>query len=170
MRYLALFFFTILITPINAHSIKIGYINVEKVINNLSQYQQENNALIQQFEPKKQQLLDLFKHIELLKENLNNDDRSINNENYQKELDNIRELEASFQKETELWQQQLNQKKYESLQKIEAMINKAIEEFAISENYDLILYQNAAFASVIRSILLIKLSQRLKEHLHDIFT
>ena len=147
MRFLALFFFTLLITPINADSIKIGYIDVEKVINNLSQYQQENNALIQQFEPKKQQLLDLFRHIELLKENLMNVDRSINNENYQKELDNIRELEASFQKETELWQQQLNQKKYESLQKIETMINLAIKEFAISENYDLILYQNAAFAS-----------------------
>ena len=147
MRFLALFFFAILVTPINAHSIKIGYIDIEKVINNLSQYQQENNALIQQFEPKKQQLLDLFKHIELLKKNLNNVDRSINNENYQKELDNIRELEVSFQKETELWQQQLNQKKYESLQKIETMINLTIEEFAISENYDLILYQNAAFVS-----------------------
>ena len=134
-------------TSINAQSIKIGYIDVEKVINSLPQYQHDNDSLIQQFEPKKQQLLDLFKHIELLKENLNNVDRSINNENYQKELDNIRELEASFQKETELWQQQLNQKKYESLQKIETMINLAIEEFAISENYDLILYQNAAFAS-----------------------
>ena len=137
----------LLVTSINAQSIKIGYIDVEEVINSLPQYQHDNDSLIQQFEPKKQQLLDLFKHIELLKENFNNDDRSINNENYQKELDNIRELEASFQKETELWQQQLNQKKYESLQKIEAMINKAIEEFAISENYDLILYQNAAFAS-----------------------
>ena len=66
---------------------------------------------------------------------------------YQKELDKIRELEVSFQTDTELWQQQLNQKKYESLQKIEAMINRAIEEFAVVENYDLILYQNAAFAS-----------------------
>ena len=147
MRFLALFFFAILVTPINAHSIKIGYIDVEKVINNLSQYQQENNALIQQFEPKKQQLLDLFKHIELLKKNLNNVETTISDETYQKELDKIRELEISFQTDTELWQQQLNQKKYESLQKIETMINGAIEEFAISENYDLILYQNAAFAS-----------------------
>ena len=147
MRFLALFFFTILITPIDAYSIKIGYIDVEKVINNLSQYQQENNALIQQFEPKKQLLLDLFKHIELLKKNLKNVDRSINNETYQKELNNIRELEGSFQKETELWQQQLNQRKLESLQKIESIINKAIEEFAVTENYDLILYQNAAFVS-----------------------
>ena len=147
MRAIVLFLLALLVTSINAQSIKIGYIDVEEVINSLPQYQHDNDSLIQQFEPKKQQLLDLFKHIELLKENLNNADKSINNENYQKELDNIRELEASFQKETELWQQQLNQKKYESLQKIEAMINRAIEEFAISENYDLILYQNAAFAS-----------------------
>ena len=147
MRAIVLFLLALLVTSINAQSIKIGYIDVEEVINSLPQYQHDNDSLIQQFEPKKQQLLDLFRHIELLKENLMNVDRSINNENYQKELDNIRELEASFQKETELWQQQLNQKKYESLQKIETMINLAIEEFAISENYDLILYQNAAFAS-----------------------
>ena len=147
MRFLALFFFTILITPINAHSIKIGYIDVEKVINNLSQYQQENNALIQQFEPKKQQLLDLFKHIELLKKNLNNVETNVSNETYQKELEKIRELEISFQTDTELWQQQLNQKKRESLQKIETMINLVIEKFATSEKYDLILYQNAAFVS-----------------------
>ena len=147
MRAIVLFLLALLVTSINAQSIKIGYIDIEEVINSLSQYQYDNDSLIQQFEPKKQQLLDLFRHIELLKENLNNVDRSINNENYQKELDKIRELEISFQTETELWQQQLNQKKYESLQKIETMINLAIEEFAISENYDLILYQNAAFAS-----------------------
>ena len=142
-----LFLLALLITSTNAQSIKIGYINVEEVINSLSQYQHDNDSLIQQFEPKKQQLLDLFKHIELLKENLNNLDRSLNNETYQEELNKIKELEVSFQLETELWQQQLNQKKIESLQKIETMINLAIEEFATSEKYDLILYQNAAFVS-----------------------
>ena len=147
MRAVVLFLLAFLVTSVNAESIKIGYIDVEEVINSLPQYHHDNDSLIQQFEPKKQQLLDLFKHIELLKKNLNDVDRSINNEDYQKELENIRGLEASFQKETKLWQEQLNQKKYESLQKIEVMINKAIEEFSISENYDLILYQNAAFVS-----------------------
>ena len=147
MRVVVLFLLALIVTSTNAQSIKIGYINVEEVINSLSQYQHDNDSLIQQFEPKKQQLLDLFKHIELLKKNLNNVDRSINNETYQKELDNIRELEISFQTDTELWQQQLNQKKRESLQKIETMINLVIEKFATSEKYDLILYQNAAFVS-----------------------
>ena len=147
MRAIVLFLLALLVTSINAQSIKIGYIDVEEVINSLPQYQHDNDSLIQQFEPKKQQLLDLFKHIELLKENLNNLDRSLNNETYQEELNKIKELEVSFQLETELWQQQLNQKKIESLQKIETMINLAIEEFATSEKYDLILYQNAAFVS-----------------------
>ena len=147
MRVIVLLFLALLVTSINASSIKIGYIDVEKVINSMPQYQKDNVSLVQRFEPKKQQLLDLFKHIELLKENLNHFDKSINNEMHQKELDKIKELEVSFQSETELWQHQLNQEKLLLLQKIETMINQAINEFATSENYDLILYQNAAFVS-----------------------
>ena len=147
MRLIVLVLLTLIVISINAHPVKIGYIDVEKVVNSLSQYQKDNEILSQQFEPKKQELLDLFKHTELLKKNLNNVDNSTNNEAYQKELDKIRDLEIVFQTETELWQQQLNQKKLELLQKIETMINKAIKEYAASENYDLILYENAAFVS-----------------------
>ena len=147
MRVIVVFFLTLLVSSINANSVKIGYIDVDKIINSLPQYQQDNDSLVQRFEPKKQQLLDLFEHIELLKENLNNLDKSINNNLYQKELDKIKELEVSFQSETKLWQYQLNQDKLLLLQKIETMINQAINEFASSENYDLILYENAAFVS-----------------------
>ena len=147
MRVIVVFFLALLVSSINANSVKIGYIDVDKVINSLPQYQQDNDSLVQRFEPKKQQLLDLFKHIELLKENLNNFDKSINNDLYQKELDKIKELEVSFQSETKLWQYQLNQDKLLLLQKIETMINQSINEFAASENYDLILYENAAFVS-----------------------
>ena len=147
MRIIVLFFLTLLVISINAHPVKIGYIDVEKVVNSLSQYQKDNEILSQQFEPKKQELLDLFKHIELLKKNLNNIDNLTNNDAYQKEFDKIRELEIIFQTETELWQQQLNQKKLELLQKIETMINQVIKEYAAFENYDLILYENAAFVS-----------------------
>ena len=147
MRVIVLLFLTLIVISINAHPVKIGYIDVEKVVNSLSQYQKDNETLSQQFEPKKQELLDLFKHIELLNKNLNNIDNLTNNDAYQKEFDKIRELEIIFQTETELWQQQLNQKKLELLQKIETMINQAIKEYAAFENYDLILYENAAFVS-----------------------
>jgi Skp family chaperone for outer membrane proteins len=41
----------------------------------------------------------------------------------------------------------MNTKKIELLQKIELLINNTINDLAISENYDLILYENAAFVS-----------------------
>ena len=147
MRVFALIFLAFLAFPATAEPIKIGYIDTEKVVNSLSQYQQENDDIIQEFESKKQELLDLFNHIELVRANLNKIDKSLNENDFQIELNKVLELESSFQQETEYWQEKINQKKIDLLQKIEIVINKAIKEFAINEGYDLILYENAAFVS-----------------------
>ena len=147
MRVFALFLLAFLAFPITAESIKIGYIDTEKVVNSLTQYQQENADIIQEFESKKQELLDLFNHIELVRANLSKIDKSLNENDFQIELNKVLELESSFQQETEYWQEKINQKKIDLLQKIEIVINKAIKEFAINEGYDLILYENAAFVS-----------------------
>ena len=147
MRVFALIFLAFLAFPAPAEPIKIGYIDTEKVVNSLTQYQQENADIIQEFESKKQELLNLFNHIELVRANLNKIDKSLNENDFQIELNKVLELESSFQQETEYWQEKINQKKIDLLQKIEIVINKAIKEFAINEGYDLILYENAAFVS-----------------------
>jgi len=147
MRVFGLILLAFLAFPATAEPIKIGYIDTEKVVNSLSQYQQENEGIIQEFESKKQELLNLFNHIELVRANLNKIDKSLNENDFQIELNKVLELESSFQQETEYWQEKINQKKIDLLQKIEIVINKAIKEFAINEGYDLILYENAAFVS-----------------------
>ena len=147
MRVFALFLLAFLAFPVTAESIKIGYIDTEKVVNSLTQYQQENADIIQEFESKKQELLDLFNHIELVIANLSKIDKSLNESNFQIELNKVLDLESSFQQETEYWQEKINQKKIDLLQKIEIVVNEAIKEFAITEGYDLILYENAAFVS-----------------------
>ena len=147
MRILALSCLALLSLGLYAETIKIGYINTEQVVNNLPQYQQNIVKLTKEFEPKKQELLDLFKHIELLRVKINNINNSENKENLQIELSKLSSLEESFEKETEFWQVTMNKKKIELLQKIELLINKTINEIAISENYDLILYENVAYVS-----------------------
>ena len=132
---------------IQAETIKIGYSNTEKVVNNLPQYQQSVDEISKEFEPKKQELLDLFKHIELLRAKINTINNSENKENLQIELSKLTSLEESFKQETEFWQEMMNTKKIKLLQKIELLINNTINDLAISENYDLILYENAAFVS-----------------------
>ena len=87
MKVFALFLLAFLAFPVTAESIKIGYIDTEKVVNSLTQYQQENTDIIKEFESKKQELLNLFNHIELVRENLSKIDKSLNESNFQIELD-----------------------------------------------------------------------------------
>ena len=147
MRIIVLFFLALLSLNIFSETIKIGYIDTEQVVNNLPQYQKNVDRLSNEFEPKKQELLDLFNHIELLRAKIVIINDSENKENLQRELSKLTSLEDSFKQESEFWQATMNNRKVELLQKIELLINNTIKELAISESYDLILYENAAFVS-----------------------
>ena len=98
-------------------------------------------------------LLDLHGHLlkkeydELLKVNINSINKSEKKENLQLELSKLKSLEESFKQETEFWQETMNNRKIDLLLKIEQLINYTINELATSENYDLILYENAAYVS-----------------------
>jgi len=147
MKILVLFSLVLLSVSAWAESVKIGYIDTQRIVNNLPQYQQSVDEISKEFEPKKQELLDLFKHIELLRIKVSTINNTEKKENLQIELTKLALLEESFKQETEFWQETMNTKKSELLQKIELLINNTINEFAISENYDLIFYENAAFVS-----------------------
>ncbi len=147
MRALAFLVLALLTGLAGAESIKIGYLNTNAVVINLTQYTQGNEAISNKFESRKRELLSLFNHIELLKENYSSKSKANKSEIYINELNHIKRLENNFQKETELWQSQLNQEKQLLLQEVESLINEAVEFLAQDGNYDLILYDNVAFAS-----------------------
>ena len=147
MRILSISCLVLLSFSAWSETVKIGYIDTQKIFSNLPQYQQSVDEISKEFEPKKQELLDLFKHIELLRAKINTINKSGKKENLQLEISKLASLEESFKKETEFWQETMNNNKIELLQKIELLINNTINDIAISENYDLILYENAAFVS-----------------------
>jgi len=147
MRILVTSFFALISLSVFAETIKIGYIDTDKVVNQMPQYQQSINEISIEFEPKKQELLNLFNYIELLRSKINTINKSKEKENLQVELSKLALLEEDFKNETEFWQESMNNKKIELLQKIEILINTVINELAISGNYDLIFYESAAFVS-----------------------
>ena len=147
MRVLVLFFLSALCLTANAQSLKIGFIDTEQVIASLTQYKNSVNALSREFEPKKQELLDLFNHIELLRENIKLKKITNTSDSDGIELAKLKDLEESFEKETEFWQQSINSKKIDLLTKIENLINSSINDYTIEEGYDLILYKDVAFVS-----------------------
>jgi len=147
MRVLVLFFLSALCLTTNAQSLKIGFIDTEQVIINLTQYKNSVDELSREFEPKKQELLDLFKHIELLRANMEFNTKTSTLDSDEMELAKLKDLEESFEKETEFWQKSMNSKKINLLNKIQGLINSSINDYAIEEGYDLILYKDVAFVS-----------------------
>lgn len=147
MRVLVLSFFSFLCLVANADDLKIGFIDTEQIVVNLTQYKQSVDAISREFEPKKQELLDLFKHIELLRSNFESNIKTSTSDIDEIELSKLKDLEESFERETEFWQKAMNSKKINLLNKIENLVNTTINEFAIEEGYDLILYKDVAFVS-----------------------
>ena len=147
MRGLVLSFLSALCLAANAQSLKIGFIDPEQIIASLTQYENSVKALSSEFEPKKQELLDLFKHIELLRENIELNKKTSNSDSDGIVGVKLKKLEESFEKETEFWQKSMNFKKINLLNKIESLINTSINEYAVEEGYDLILYKDVVFVS-----------------------
>ena len=147
MRALVFFFFCLVNLSLNASTIKIGFIDTNQVVTSLTLYKQSTELISREFEPKKQELLDLFNHIELLKSKIDNITQTSNNESIEAELLKLSNLEMSFQQETEFWQKTMDLKKIELLNEIEMIINQAINQYANQEKFDLILYENVAFSS-----------------------
>jgi len=145
-RFILLFFFCIALST-NAKDIKIGFINTNQVINSLSQYNQGIELISREFEPKKQELLDLYNYIELVRAKIDEIIKSGSNQSIEDDLARLANLEQSFKQETEFWQMTMNNKKIDLLKEIELVVNQTINEYALKENFDLILYENIAFVS-----------------------
>ena len=147
MKALAILFFCLLSFSTNAENIKIGFIDTNQVVTSLSQYKTSIDQISSEFEPKKQELLDLYNHIELVRTKIDEILKSDSNKSIEDELAKLSNLEQSFRKETEFWQNTMNNKKIDLLKEIEILVNQTINEYAKRENYDLILYENIAFVS-----------------------
>ena len=147
MKVLAILFFCLLSFSTNAENIKIGFIDTNQVVTSLSQYKASIDEISSEFEPKKQELLDLYNHIELVRTKIDEILKSDSNKSIEDELAKLSNLEQSFRQETEFWQNTMNNKKIDLLKEIEILVNQTINEYAKRENYDLILYENIAFVS-----------------------
>jgi len=147
MRTIVFFFFCLLSLSSYSSTIKIGFIDTNQVVSSLTIYKQSIDLLSREFEPKKQELLDLFNHIELLRSKIDTINKTEDIESIQAELKKLSNLEMSFKKETEFWQKTMDIKKIELLNEIEIIVNQAINQYANQEQFDLILYENVAFSS-----------------------
>lgn len=161
MKYFVLFLL-VLSTAIQAESSKIGYINIDHIVKSSPQFIQANQALIKRFEPQEKHLLDLGAQLQSLVDQYNTNAKTLSKDERSAQLNKITTLEDTLKQKARNLKDQLQQINEQELSKIQDLINQVVKEIAISQNFDLILYNQVAYAS--QSVNITSLvSQKLRE-------
>jgi outer membrane protein len=134
-------------TVLHAESLKIGYINIDHLVSSSPQFIQANQTVIKEFQPQEKQLLALREQIQSSVDAFNKNSKTLTQSERKIEIKKIANLERQLKRQALALQQKLKLKNKQELDKIQNLINQVIREVAEKENFDLILYQEVAYAS-----------------------
>jgi outer membrane protein len=128
-------------------SVKIGYINIDLLVTNSPQFIQANQKIIKTFQPQENNLALLAEQIQALADKFNKISKTLDQYERKSEINKIAKLERQLKQRTATLKKQLERRRLQELIQIQDLINQIIEDLAKKEKYDLILYQEVAYAS-----------------------
>ena len=146
MRFFA-FILVLLNGSLQAQPLKIGYINIDHLVSSSPQFIQANQIVIKAFQPQEKQLLALSKRIQLSADTFNKNSKKLTQVERKTEIKKIANLERQLKQQAQALKKQLKFKNEQELSKIQDLINRVIKQVAEDQNFDLILYQEVAYAS-----------------------
>ena len=146
MRFFV-FILVLLNGSLQAQPLKIGYINIDHLVSSSPQFIQANQVVIKAFQPQERQLLALSKQIQLSADTFNKNSKTLTQSERKIEIKKIANLERQLKQQARALKKQLNLKNEQELSKIQDLINRVIKQVAEDQNFDLILYQEVAYAS-----------------------
>ena len=131
---------------LQAADLKVGYVQVDKILQEAPQTAESGKKLEKEFGPRSQELDRLAKQIKELETVLEKEGVTIpETERRTKERD-VQNIKVEFQRKQRELREDINLRKNEELGSLQDRINKAVQSVAKSENYDLIMYSGVAYA------------------------
>jgi outer membrane protein len=131
----------------NDQSVKIGYINIDHLVTSSPQFIQANQEVIKEYQPQENDLAILVKQIQALVGKFNKISKTLDQSERKSEFNKIAKLEGQLKQRAAALKKQLELRNLQELGKIQDLINQVVEEAAKEEGFDLILYQQVAYAS-----------------------
>jgi len=133
------FFFLSLFSNTLYADTKIGVVKLDILFKEIPIYKESQNKLKKEFKPKADEL----KKIETSWNKLNDDylknERTMSKNDRKAKIKEINETEQNFRSKQQKLQQELQTKQNSELQRIRIIVEKAINEYAEKNDYDLIL-------------------------------
>ncbi|MSP99871.1 MAG: OmpH family outer membrane protein [Methylotenera sp.] len=127
--------------------LKVGYVQVDKILQEAPQTAESSKKLEREFSPKSQELDRMAKQIKDLESAIDKDGLTITEvERRNKERD-VQNIKVEFQRKQRELREDINVRKNEELGSLQDRINKAVQSVAKAENYDLVMYSGVAYAA-----------------------
>lgn len=129
-----------------AETIKIGFVNTERVLREAAPAVKAQKKLEKEFQPRDQELQKMDKEIKDIQGQLEKEAMTLPESDRKKKERELGELTREFQRKQREFREDLNLRRNEELASVLERANKAIRAIAEQEKFDLII-QEAVFVS-----------------------
>lgn len=134
---------------VNAQSaeLKVGYVQVDKILQEAPQTAESGKKLEREFSPRSQELDRMAKQIKDLESSLDKDGLTISEADRRSKERDVQNIKTEFQRKQRELREDINLRKNEELGSLQDRINKAVQSVAKAESYDLVMYSGVAYAT-----------------------
>jgi outer membrane protein len=132
---------------VHAAELKVGYVQVDKILQEAPQTAESGKKLEKEFNPRSQELDRMAKQIKDLESALDKDGLTITEADRRSKERDVQNIKTEFQRKQRELREDINLRKNEELGSLQDRINKAVQSVAKAENYDLVMYSGVAYAA-----------------------
>lgn len=131
----------------SAAELKVGYVQVDKILQEAPQTSESGKKLEREFSPRTQELERMQKQIRDQESSLDKDGLTMSESERRNKERDVANVKLEFQRKQRELREDINLRKNEELSVLQDRINKAVTAVAEAEGYDLVVYSGVAFAS-----------------------
>ena len=132
---------------VSAADLKIGYVQVDKILQDAPQTAESGKKLEREFTARTQELERLQKQIKDIETALDKDSLTMSEADRKNKERDSSNLKIDFQRKQRELREDVNLRKNEELGALQDKINKAVTAVSEAEGYDLVVYGGVAYAN-----------------------
>lgn len=139
--------FLALTSSLSAAELKIGYVQVDKILQEAPQTAESGKKLEREFGPRSQDLDKMQKQIRDIEASLDKEGVTLSETDRRNKERDASNLKIEFQRKQRELREDINLRKNEELASLQDRINKAVQTVSETDGYDLVVYGGVAYAS-----------------------
>ncbi len=138
---------TSLSSNLAAAELKVGYVQVDKILQEAPQTAESGKKLEREFSPRSQELDRTQKQIRDIEATLDKEGVTLSESERRNKERDVSNLKIEFQRKQRELREDINLRKNEELSVLQDRINKAVQTVSETDGYDLVVYGGVAYAS-----------------------